>query len=165
MVSYTYKDSFPCAGPGTAMLKAGSINPLRSSSAVRWSFCCKFLSLVEGPNRASSCVFWRNNVRLLLTTITISHSISVLTPASIPREQAQVELNVNQYQLSIQYQVCCLFQVTKVTWSSDSLRKMFFWLFVVQSWIRAHSKLSKAGKLLDLSQYIFSLNHTSILKH
>ena len=70
--------------PGTVMSRAGSINPLRSSSVVTWSFCSEFWSPVEGPDGAGSYVFLRENVRLppSLTIITIIHSVSVPMPAT-----------------------------------------------------------------------------------
>ena len=53
--------------PCTVLSKAGSVNPLLSSSLGSWSFCSKFKSPVEGALTAQAvdyCVFLRDNVRL-----------------------------------------------------------------------------------------------------
>ena len=84
------------AGPCTVMSKAGSVNPLLCSRVVSCLSCSEFSESPEdseGPDtgslraarasgaRACSCVFWRDDVRLPLTIITIMHCVSVPMPA------------------------------------------------------------------------------------
>ena len=95
------------AGPCTAMLKAGIINHLQSSSIVSWSFYCL---------RAS-----RDNVILTLSIITMINCFSVPMPAPttcwVSEQSSSVSTQsqcINQYQLIIKLAV-----VIKITFSSD----------------------------------------------
>ena len=58
---------------------------------------------------------------------------SIPPPAGLLRKPVRCQLSVNRYQLvSTQYQDGYLFQVKKVTFWSESLRKLASWLSVVQ---------------------------------
>ena len=106
--------------------KSCSLSPLLSSSKVSWSFCFKSLSLIRAKIHLQ-LHFCRGYVRLPLTITTIIVPMPAPATCWVPVQSHSVSTLCPQVSTTTKsVSVGCLFQATKVTFSSDSSRKMFF---------------------------------------
>ena len=146
---------------GKMIYCVGKMNPMAHLGEMLEMFE-KWVKLFYKWAKKNYSFLWRGNVRLPLTFITAQNLLGAgAKPISIKLLSTLCHLVSTCINF---FQVGCLFQVTKVTLSSDSSRKLAFWLFKVQISDQSSQQTLLGRKALGSVSVHLSLYHASILK-